>query len=254
MARARNIKPGFFRNEILGTIDPYISLLFAGLWTLADRDGILEDRPMRIKADIFPYRDSLDVNGYLTELATLGFIHRYQAEGLALIKIDKFEEHQSPHHTEKASIYPDYSESCKLTVNPPLLDGGNPPDSLIPDSLIPDIPAAKAARVSGKSVTLKNWLETVKQEGEKPIADYKTLWEYCETIGLPRDWIIMQWMVFVEKYRDNPNSNKKRYIDWRITFLNSVKENWYGLWFFKDDQLSLSTKGQQLNRATKETA
>jgi len=30
-------------------------LLYPGLWMLADREGRLEDRPLRIKAEILPY-------------------------------------------------------------------------------------------------------------------------------------------------------------------------------------------------------
>ena len=41
MARARILKPGFFANELLADINPYGRLLFAGLWTLADREGTL---------------------------------------------------------------------------------------------------------------------------------------------------------------------------------------------------------------------
>ena len=48
MARARNIKPALFKNEVLGVADPIATLLFIGLWTLADRRGILEDRPLQI--------------------------------------------------------------------------------------------------------------------------------------------------------------------------------------------------------------
>lgn len=138
MARARNIKPGFFKNEDLGTADPFVQILFAGLWTLADRDGILEDRPLRIKAEIFPYREGLEVNRYLTELVAFGLIHRYEVDGVKYIQVAKFAEHQNPHHTEKKSIYPSYSDSCKLTVKSKLCDGENPADSLIPDSLNTD--------------------------------------------------------------------------------------------------------------------
>ena len=45
MARARNIKPGFFRNADLVEMPIEARLLFIGLWTLADRSGRLEDRP-----------------------------------------------------------------------------------------------------------------------------------------------------------------------------------------------------------------
>ena len=140
--RARNIKPGFFVNELLGQADPFLSLLFAGLWCLSDKAGRLEDRPLRIKAEIFPYRESLDINRYLTELSRLGFIIRYQVASRSLIQVVNFSKHQSPHHTEKGSILPGVSvgntDGCLLTVDSPLENGGNPPDSLIPDSLIPD--------------------------------------------------------------------------------------------------------------------
>ncbi len=145
MARARNIKPSFFKNEDLGTADPFVSLLFAGLWTLADKAGILEDRPLRIKAELFPYREGFNINGYLTVLVSLGLIHRYEANSTKLIYITNFTKHQNPHHTEKDSEYPVYSASCQVTVTSPLNNGIAPadsllliPDSLNTDSLIPD--------------------------------------------------------------------------------------------------------------------
>ena len=55
MARARNIKPGFFKNEFLADLPFETRLLFIGLWTLADREGRLEDRPRKIKMELFAY-------------------------------------------------------------------------------------------------------------------------------------------------------------------------------------------------------
>ena len=142
MARARNIKPSFFTNELLGTEDPMVSLTFAGLWCLADKEGILEDRPLRIKAELFPYRENLDVNGYLTVLQRLGFIHRYVVNGVGYLQVINFEKHQCPHHTEKSKKYPKYQDVKDLTVKSPLSNGEKQvptrSDSLIHDSLIPD--------------------------------------------------------------------------------------------------------------------
>lgn len=87
MARARNIKPGFFKNEILGVADPLYSLLFEGLWVLADRAGRLEDRPLRIKGEVFPYRDGLDMDAMLNWLQENGFIQRTEVDGLRTINI-----------------------------------------------------------------------------------------------------------------------------------------------------------------------
>ena|ERR1035437_3538586 len=88
--RARNIKPGIFVNEILGQEDPIYTLLFEGLWCMADKLGRLPDRPTRIRAEVFPYRGSLDVNRYLTDLERWGFILRYQVDGLDLIQVTNF--------------------------------------------------------------------------------------------------------------------------------------------------------------------
>jgi hypothetical protein len=150
MARARNIKPSFFMNEELGIEDPLVSLLFISLWCLADRDGRLEDRPMKIKAQTFPYRDGTDINGYLTVLHRLGLIERYKVKGIGFIQVVNFKKHQSPHNTEKASDIPGPEKkdeenqsdifTREITVKQRKSDGGNPPDSLIPDSLIPDSP------------------------------------------------------------------------------------------------------------------
>jgi len=144
MPRSRNIKPSLFKNELLGEADPLLTILFEGLWCLADREGRLEDRPKRIKAEIFPYREIPDFNRYLTVLEQLGFIHRYTVNNHPYIHVINFAIHQSPHKTEKQSIIPKppiKSDSCPLTDTAPLnTEMVKVKESLIPDSgyLIPD--------------------------------------------------------------------------------------------------------------------
>lgn len=106
MARARNIKPGLFKNEILGVADPIYTLLFEGLWVLADREGRIEDRPLRIKAEIFPYREGLNIDEMLNWLQTNGFIRRYEARGKKCIVVCEFVKHQNPHKNESDSELP----------------------------------------------------------------------------------------------------------------------------------------------------
>lgn len=172
MARARNIKPGFFKNEVLAEQPIFVRLLFVGLWTLADREGRIEDRPKRIKLELFPY-DSESVEDGLVALTAAGFVTRYAASGKSVIQIVNFLKHQTPHGTEKDSELPDESgaltvhergssgyvtgskrannvnsqannvspplDNSATTVNP-LLDNTLNPESriLIPDSLNPD--------------------------------------------------------------------------------------------------------------------
>lgn len=105
MARARLVKPGLFANEELAALSVRSRLLFVGLWTLADKRGRLEDRPMRIKGALFPY-ENVPLERHLAELASAGFITRYVAEGEKYIQIWRFEAHQKPHVNEPESKIP----------------------------------------------------------------------------------------------------------------------------------------------------
>ena len=106
MARARNIKPGFFRNADLLDLAFETRLLFIGLWTLADREGRLEDRPKQIKLEIFPC-DNVDVEACLSSLAEIGAITRYAHDSKRCIQITNFTKHQNPHKAEQPSLLPD---------------------------------------------------------------------------------------------------------------------------------------------------
>ncbi len=105
MARARNIKPGFFTNDSLGELDPLVRLLFIGLWTICDREGRVEDRPKKIKAELFPY-DDCSIDKMLDELTAEGFISRYEAQGKRCIEVVNWHKHQTPHHMEVPSELP----------------------------------------------------------------------------------------------------------------------------------------------------
>ena len=107
MARARNIKPSIYVNEELAELPIAARWLFVGLWTMADREGRMEDRPRRIKMTIFP-GDTIDVLPLLDGLAASGLIVRYEVEGDAYIWIPGFTKHQKPHPKEIASAIPAY--------------------------------------------------------------------------------------------------------------------------------------------------
>lgn len=105
MARARLLKPGFFANETLAELPFEDRLAFAGLWTTADREGRLEDRPRRLAVAIFPY-DRVDMDATLGRLNDRGFILRYECQGERYIQIVNFRKHQSPHVREPKSAIP----------------------------------------------------------------------------------------------------------------------------------------------------
>lgn len=104
--RARNLKPGIFKNELLATSDPLNTWIFEGLWCLADREGRLEDRPRRIHLEINPGRAFEGTEAALAWLAKHGFIIRYAHGSGQYIQIVSFAKHQNPHVREPASSIP----------------------------------------------------------------------------------------------------------------------------------------------------
>jgi hypothetical protein len=111
MPRTRYLKPDFFKDEDIAVLPHWIRLLYQGLWILADKEGRLQDRPLWIKAEIFPY-EKVDIEKGLNLLSKTKqygkypFIQRYTDSDNDFIQILKWSEHQKPHHQEPASKFP----------------------------------------------------------------------------------------------------------------------------------------------------
>lgn len=132
--RSRSVKPGFFKNEELASLPADARLLFIGLWCLADREGRLENRPQRIKAEIFPYEHDVNmVLAWCKLLTERGFIFPYKKNSNRYIQIENFHKHQYPHIREAKSTIPAPDEHHTSTIRARLT-----PDSgvLTPDSRI----------------------------------------------------------------------------------------------------------------------
>jgi len=101
MARARNLKPSFFKDaKVVGCSFP-ARLLFQGLWCLSDYMGRLKYVPIEVKMELFP-ADDVDVQELMGELEKCGLIDIYpDNSGSALVQVLGFAKHQNPHINEK---------------------------------------------------------------------------------------------------------------------------------------------------------
>lgn len=94
--RNRCLKPDFFKSEKVATLSRDARLLFAGLWTMSDSWGVLEDRPRRIRVEIFPYDDLVadQVVAWVDEIVAAGMAVRYQAAGVPYLWMPGLRRHQ----------------------------------------------------------------------------------------------------------------------------------------------------------------
>jgi hypothetical protein len=206
MARSRNLKPSFFTNDKLADIDPLGRLLFAGLWTIADREGRLEDRPKRIKAEILPY-DNANTDKLLLDLQAAGFILRYSVNGSRYIQVLAFTKHQNPHVREGPSTIPAPDKHSASTVPGPAIPE---PARLIPDSPIPltdslerEAPRKRAAQLSEGWEVPSEWIA----------------W----TLGERKAWQERDVIRVSLAFRDHWIGNGTAKADWFATWRNWVR-------------------------------
>lgn len=130
MARIRAIKPGFFHNEVLAELDAYTRLFWIGMWPISDRNGVIEYRPKRLKAMVFPYNDEITTQKVINMVADLddsGFVTIFDARESQWLHHITWADHQKPHHTEKHYGNPlppeTYEKDGYDTVTTPSQDG-----------------------------------------------------------------------------------------------------------------------------------
>lgn len=106
--RDRIIRAAFFTNDQVAALSMVARLLYIGLWTIADREGRLQNRPARIQVHLMPFDDGVDIKQELQALADGGFIHLYEVDGKKLIQIANWKKHvkKSIHWNETDSELP----------------------------------------------------------------------------------------------------------------------------------------------------
>lgn len=228
MARSRNIKPSIMENEELAELDPIARLLFIYLWMLADREGRLEDRPKRIAGRALPYDRDADVDDLLNQLAGAGFITRYMVGDLALIQINNFAKHQSPHVRETASELPSIEQGTTKAVTKHNLGSAEAsprsPDSLflIPDSLLPGSDAGASVVASGSLPTCPHKEIIAAYAEVLPELPQPRMWGSARQTNLANRW---KWVISDLKKRGKPYSKQDGIEYFRRMFAYVAKSN-----------------------------
>lgn len=99
MPRIRSLHPGFFTDEKIVTISPLARLLFLGVLTECDDNGVFEWKPITLKMRLFPI-DAVDVAALLAELIAIDAIARVEIDGRecgAVRNFCKFQRPKKPH-------------------------------------------------------------------------------------------------------------------------------------------------------------
>ena len=112
--RIRSIKPEFWRSPDITRLSIDDRLLFIGLWSYVDDNGVGRDEEASIVADLFaadmfaaPRETVARVSRGLANLSEAGLIARYEADGRPYLSVIKWGDHQRIDKPAKAR-YPRY--------------------------------------------------------------------------------------------------------------------------------------------------
>jgi uncharacterized protein YdaU (DUF1376 family) len=101
-------------------------------------------------------------------------------------------------------------------------------------------------KAGGKATGIDAWLAACEAAGEECIPAGDPIFRWAADAGIPVDYLELAWDYFVERH----SGGKKRQADWRATFRNAVKLNWYKLWWLgADGTTGLTSAGLAAQRA-----
>jgi hypothetical protein len=90
---------------------------------------------------------------------------------------------------------------------------------------------------NSKSITLKSYLELCKQQQTPALDPNDIVFANAKKMGIDSEWLKVCWLHFKEKYVEST----KKYSNWRLVFNNCVKDNYYKIWAFDENNTAYLT-------------
>lgn len=182
---------------------------------------------------------------HLAELESLGHITRQQRDGRSTIY------HVHPCTT----CTPVINDTPAPHALPPLHHVHPTPAPRAPITVIEpkeeSKPSPNPLKGSKAPIAFKTWLAELKLKAEKPIPPDDPVFDYCEKVGIPEEFLTLHWRLFKVKYSEID----KRQRDWRRVLRNSVRGNWFKVWYVAPNgEATLTTVGMQAKREFSEAA
>ena len=97
--RIRSIRPEFWSSTDIAALPWETRLIFIGIWSYVDDNGVGRDVEKLIQSDLFPLEDDthgalMQVAGALKQLETGGQITRYSVDGKPYLHVTSWDKHQ----------------------------------------------------------------------------------------------------------------------------------------------------------------
>ena len=148
--RIRTIKPDFWRSDDIAALSIEDRLLFIGLWSYVEDNGVGRDDPQLIQCDLYPHdiftEASVRTHGGLMRLSQQGLITRFKGpDGRKYLQVNSWDKHQKINRPSKPR-FPQYNaENCTLT------EGSLSPHCTLTEGSLPEQGTGNREQGTGKN-------------------------------------------------------------------------------------------------------
>lgn len=107
------------------------------------------------------------------------------------------------------------------------------------------VPSGQTKRQRGEAITLRTYLDRCREAGVDAIGQDDEVFRYADRVGLPRDFVAIEWQWFRRKYATE-DTKQSANGGWPKKFRNAVMGAWGGLWAKNAaGEFYLTTPGKQ---------
>jgi hypothetical protein len=224
------IKPDFWADEKIGSLQPNTKLLYIGMWNFCDDIGVTRSNAAFLRANIFPYDDKVNMKTMRSccdELLSLGLILEHSINKESFYYVKNFNKHQKIDRPSTFRFIPDTSKHNVLE----LFNSSSTATTLatdsssnvnvnvnvnVKDSFDFDLIYAQYPRKVGKSNGMKKLHKIINTQElydkvMRGVINYK---EYCKNENMDIKYIkVFSTFVSGEHWNDEYYSGKTGYTD-----------------------------------------
>ena len=116
------------------------------------------------------------------------------------------------------------------------------------DALVEAGKPKQRKQAEDRSITLSTFMKQRDEAGLPHISPDHHVYTYADDAGIPTSFLEIAFHEFAEKY----TKEGKKYKDWEKAFANSVRYNWFKLWWLNEaNEYELTSQGRQADRLMK---
>jgi hypothetical protein len=221
--RIRSIRPEYWSSEDIAALPWDVRLVFIGLWSYVDDNGVGRDNEKLIVADLFPLeedpRETLGrVSGALSTLSDRGLVTRYEVDGRRYLFIATWDKHQRVEKPGKTRYPRPTSGSVDSPEAPPTVSGESP-------ETLPPGEGEKGRRGEGekgeRTAPIPRTRGTRIPDDFAPTADDRSKAKQLGFTDRDLDTITVS---FIDYWRGAPGQKGVK-LDWDATWRNWVRKD-----------------------------